>query len=158
MENTERAIKKRNDRYGAYIKAITPETSLVKSLAKSFLIGGLTCVIAQVFFEIYSIAFPNLTDASITGYTLCTIIVIAVFLTGIGVFDKIGRFAGAGAFLPITGFANAMASASMEFRTEGLIFGSQTKFFSVVGPVLVNGIVWSTLAGVIHGIIYAATG
>jgi len=157
MENQETTLKKRNDRYGAYIKAVTPETSLVKSLAKSFVIGGLTCIIAQTLYELYALAFPSLEQSVVAGFVLCTIIVIAVFLTGIGVFDRIGRFAGAGAFLPITGFANAMASASMEFRTEGLIFGSQTKFFSVVGPVLVNGIVWSTLAGVIYAIIFAVT-
>jgi len=157
MINTE-AIKKRNERYKAYIKAVTPKTSLIRSLLKSFWVGGLTCVLAQSIFEIYAVAMPAVSHQQIATFALCTIIVIAVFLTGIGVFDKIGRFAGAGAFLPITGFANAMASASMEHKTEGLIFGSQTKFFSVVGPVLVNGIVWSTLAGLIHSIIWAVAG
>jgi len=151
-------IKKRNDRYGAYIKAITPETSLVRSALKSFWVGGVTCIIGQLFFELYRATLPQFSETMHIGFTLSTIIVIAVLLTGIGVFDKIGRFSGAGAFLPITGFANAMASASMEFKTEGLILGSQTKFFSVVGPVLVNGIVWSTLAGLIHWVVFVVMG
>jgi len=151
-------IKKRNKRYDKYVEAVSPKTAMLPSLAKSFWVGGLTCVIAQIIFELYTLAFPSVSEQAIIGFTLSTIIIIAVFLTGIGVFDKLGRYAGAGAFLPITGFANAMASAGMEFRSEGLIFGSQVKFFSVVGPVLVNGIVWSTVAGLIHSIINAVVG
>jgi len=147
------SIKKRNQRYNKYVTANSPHTSIVHSLLKSFWVGGVTCVIAQIVFELYTLAFPSALEQTIIGFALSTIIAIAVLLTGIGVFDKIGRYAGAGAFLPITGFANAMASAGMEFRSEGLIFGSQVKFFSVVGPVLVNGIVWSTVAGLIHSII-----
>jgi len=149
-KTTNPATDFRNKRYGKYVEAFSPRTSIVSSLAKSFWVGGVTCVIAQIIFEIYSVAFSQLSHTHLAGITLSTIIVIAVFLTGIGVFDKIGRFAGAGAFLPITGFANAMASAGMEFRSEGLLLGSQVKFFSIVGPVLVNGIVWSAVAGIIH--------
>jgi len=145
-----KAISARNERYKKYVEAFSPRTSIAKSLAKSFWVGGVTCVVAQIIFEIYSVAFSQLSHQHLAGITLCTIIIVAVFLTGIGVFDKIGRFAGAGAFLPITGFANAMASAGMEFRSEGLLLGSQVKFFSIVGPVLVNGIVWSSVAGIIH--------
>ena len=150
---TTRAINLRNDRYKKYVLAVSPKTNLVHSLFKSFWVGGLTCAVAQSIFELFAFFMPNLTHVQTAGFTLCIILVVAVFLTGVGVFDKIGRYAGAGAFLPITGFANAMASASMEHKTEGLIFGSQTKFFSVVGPVLVNGIVWSTVAGLIHYVI-----
>ena len=132
---------------------MSPQTSLMRSLTKSFWVGGLTCAIAQGLSFLYAFLLPQLSTREVGGVVLVTIIVIAVFLTGIGVFDKIGRYAGAGAFLPITGFANAMASASMEHKTEGLVFGSQTKFFSVVGPVLVSGIVLSCLVGVIYYII-----
>ncbi len=83
-----------------------------------------------------------------------TLITIAILFTGLGFYDVIARRGGAGSFLPITGFANAMSSASMEFKTEGLIFGTSVKLFSVVGPVIVNGIVWSTVAGLIHLIIF----
>jgi len=145
------------ERYKKYVLAVSPRTSLAKSLFHSFWVGGLTCVIAQGIFELFAFLLPSLPHTQLAALTLCVIIVVAVFLTGIGVYDKIGRYAGAGAFLPITGFANAMASASMEHKTEGLIFGSQTKFFSVVGPVLVNGIVWSALAGIIHYIILVVT-
>ena len=151
-------IKERNERYNKYVNAVTPQTSLLKALLKSFFVGGFTCVVGQGIYELYTLAFPNLSSQMISGFMLCTIIIVAIFLTGIGVFDRLGRFAGAGAFLPITGFANAMASASMEHKSEGLILGSQTKFFSVVGPVLVNGVVWSSVAGIIHWIIILITG
>ncbi|MCL2062016.1 MAG: SpoVA/SpoVAEb family sporulation membrane protein [Firmicutes bacterium] len=151
-EQTEQ-VEQRNKRYNKYVNAVTPKSSIFKSLIKSFWVGGVTCLFAQGIFELYQWAFPSLDTTTISAYMLCTIIVLAVILTGAGVFDKLGRYAGAGAFLPITGFANAMASSAMEFKTEGLILGSQTKFFSVVGPVLVNGVVWSALAGLIHYVI-----
>lgn len=146
-------VKSRNERYSKYVDAVTPKTSIVKSLFHSFWVGGVTCVLSQIIYDLYALAFPALDQAMISSFMLCTIIAISILLTGIGVFDRIGRFAGAGAFLPITGFSNAMASAAMEFKTEGLVLGTETKFFSVVGPVLVNGVVWSSLAGIIHYII-----
>jgi stage V sporulation protein AC len=151
-------IETRNRRYNAYVERVVPKTSAAKSLAHSFLVGGTTCVIGQIIYDVYELAMPDKSPAQLTTYMLCTIIAAAILLTGIGVFDRIGRFAGAGAFLPITGFANAMASAAMEFKTEGLVLGSQTKFFSVVGPVIVNGVVWSALAGLIRYVIFVATG
>ena len=152
------AAKERNSRYNAYVKAVAPVTSMVKSLLHSFWVGGLTCVFAQIVFEVYAVIFPGIGAETAGAYSLCTVILVAVILTGIGVFDRIGRFAGAGAFLPITGFANAMASAAMEYKAEGLILGSETKFFSVVGPVLVNGVVWSSAAGVIRLIVFGIWG
>jgi len=144
------ALKKRDKRYKKYVKAISPNTSIAKSLLHSFWIGGTVCIIGQAFFELYAFLFPDVTTEIIGAYMICTIVVIAIFLTGIGVFDRIGRIGGAGAFLPISGFANAMTSSAMEFKAEGLVFGSEAKFFGVVGPVLVNGIVFSSLAGLIH--------
>ena len=150
MEEVE---KSRNERYGEYVKAVTPQTSLAVSLLHSFCVGGFTCIFGQLVYEFYALIFPLVNPETLGSLMLCTIIFVAILLTGIGVFDKLGRFAGAGAFLPITGFANAMASAAMEYKTEGLILGSEAKLFSVVGPVLVNGIVWSAVAGLIHFVI-----
>jgi len=152
------AFAKEKKGYSDYIKAVTPKTALIPSLFRSFWVGGLTCTIAQGFNELFSFLLPSTSPATIAGYSLSVIITIAIFLTGIGVFDKIGRYAGAGAFLPITGFANAMASASLEHKTEGLVLGSGAKFFSVVGPVLVSGVVFSTLVGLIYAIVFAARG
>lgn len=140
--------KERNERYSQYVKAVTPQNSLAKSLWNSFWIGGLTCAIAQGVGDIYALLLPGLSDDMIANITSMTIISIAILFTGFGFYDVIARKGGAGSFLPITGFANAMASASMEFKTEGMITGTSVKMFTVVGPVVVNGIVWSTVAGI----------
>lgn len=148
-KSAQSAIELRNERYNKYVDSITPKTSVFKSLWHSFWIGGLTCLIAQGIGDIYTLIFPDFSQDIIVNITLMTIITIAILFTGFGFYDKIARIGGAGSFLPITGFANAISSASMEFRTEGLIFGTSVKMFSVVGPVVVNGIVWSTVAGII---------
>jgi len=150
----EDAAKKRSERYNAYVRAVSPSSSMAKSLFHSFWVGGVTCIIAQIVYDIFALTLPRLGAEMHGTLSLCTVIFVAIVLTGIGVFDKIGRFSGAGAFLPITGFANAMASSAMEYKTEGLVLGSETKFFSVVGPVLVNGVVWSAAAGLIRLAVY----
>lgn len=148
MKNTETI--KRNERYNEYVKSVTPLSSTFKSLLHAFLIGGGICLIGQLIAEAYKFFLPDLDVKMVASYTSSTLITIAILLTGLGWYDVIARTGGAGAFLPITGFANAMSSASMEFKTEGLIFGTSVKLFSVVGPVVVNGVVWSTVAGIIR--------
>lgn len=140
----------RNKAYNEYVKTVTPKTNMTKALWHSFWIGGLTCVIGQGIGDIYAIAFPSLSLDMVANIASMTLIALAILFTGFGFYDVIARTGGAGSFLPITGFANAMASASMEFKTEGLIFGTSVKLFSVVGPVVVNGVVWSTVAGLIN--------
>lgn len=144
----------RNRSYNKYVSVVSPKTNMAKSLFHSFWVGGLTCVIAQGIGDLFALAFPSMSVDMIANITSMTIITLAILFTGFGFYDVIARTGGAGSFLPITGFANAMASASMEFKTEGLIFGTSTKLFSVVGPVVVNGVVWSTLAGLIHLLIF----
>ncbi len=142
------------ENYNEFVTSVSPSTNIIKSLSLSFIIGGITCVIGEGIKDIYTLIFPKMATDLVSAISLSTIIFIAILFTGLGFFDKIARYGGAGSFLPITGFANAMASASMEFRTEGLIFGTSVKMFSVVGPVVVNGVVWSTLAGIIHLILF----
>lgn len=154
MRKDNDAISVRNERYNKYVATVSPTTSTLKSLFNSFWIGGLTCLIGQGFNDLYALLLPELSKDSVAALTSVTIITLAILFTGIGFFDKIARWGGAGSFLPITGFANAMASASMEFKTEGLIFGTSVKMFSVVGPVVVNGVVWSTIAGLVHLILF----
>lgn len=150
MANKEAAIKRRNERYNKYVNTVTPTTSLPKALWHSFWIGGLTCVIGQGIGDIVIAIAPDMPLDTVSNITSMILITVAILFTGLGFYDVIARHGGAGSFLPITGFANAMASASMEFKTEGLIFGTSVKMFSVVGPVVVNGIVWSTVAGLIN--------
>lgn len=148
--NVEAKTEERNKRYNKYVKAVTPSSEIVKSLWNSFWVGGLTCTIGQGIGDIYMLIFPDLPEKFIVNLCSMTLITLAILFTGLGFYDAIGRKGGAGSFLPITGFANAMASASMEFKTEGLIMGTSVKLFSVVGPVVVNGVVWSSVVGLIN--------
>lgn len=150
MAEGSNAIKTRNDRYNKYVDTVTPKTSIPKALFHSFAVGGTTCVIGQGIGDIVMLISPTMSKDMVANITSMILVTVAILFTGLGFFDVIARQGGAGSFLPITGFANAMASASMEFKTEGLIFGTSVKLFSVVGPVVVNGIVWSSLAGLIN--------
>lgn len=143
-------IEKRNARYAQYVDSVTPKTGTVKSLWHSFWIGGVTCMIAQGIGDLYALLFPNFSEETVINITSMTIVTLAVLFTGLGFYDVIARKGGAGCFLPITGFANAMSSAAMEYKSEGLILGTSVKMFTVVGPVVVNGIVWSTVAGILN--------
>lgn len=150
MPESTNAVKARNDRYNKYVETVTPKTNMAKALFHSFAVGGITCVIGQGIGDIVKTVSPTMPVDMVSNITSMILVTVAILLTGLGVFDVIARQGGAGSFLPITGFANAMASASMEFKTEGLIFGTSVKLFSVVGPVVVNGIVWSTVAGLLN--------
>ena len=122
----------------------------IKSLLNSFLVGGLICLLGQGINDILLLIFPNMAGQSAWAYTLIILIFIASFLTGIGVYDKIGKFAGGGSIVPITGFSNSITSPALEFKNEGIIFGMCVKMFSIAGPVIVCGIVASTLVGIIY--------
>ena len=133
--------------YCEYVKKRAKKSPTLKNCALAFLFGGLICTLGQGFFHLYT--YLGLEETNARTLVSITLIFISCLLTGFGVFDNIARLAGAGTLVPITGFANAMSSASMEFKSEGLIFGTSVKLFSVVGPVIVNGIVWSTVAGIL---------
>ncbi len=153
---SESAIR-RNARYSSYVEAISPKSGTLKSLLKAFAIGGLTCVISELLGDGIALAFPDLSTELVGAYTSMILVTVAVLFTGFGFYDVIARHGGAGSFLPITGFANAMSSAALEYKSEGLIFGTSVKMFNVVGPVVVNGIVWATVAGIIRYIIMLIT-
>ena len=154
MNNDKAAIEREKRNYARFVQKITPSTSAVKSLANAFWIGGLTCVTGQVIGDLYALLLPKESVSFIANLTSATLIVLAILFTGFGFYDVIARRGGAGSFLPITGFANAMSSASIEYKTEGLIFGTSVKMFTIVGPVVVNGIVWSTVVGIILLLIF----
>ena len=154
MKNAKSIKEQRNERYAAYVNSVTPTTSAFKSIFNAFWIGGLTCLIGQLIGDGYALIFPKESVTFIANLTSVTLITLAILLTGLGFYDVIARRGGAGSFLPITGFANAMSSASIEYKTEGLIFGTSVKMFTIVGPVVVNGVVWSTMMGIIHLLIF----
>ena len=134
-------------KYNQYVKSKSPITRPFPSLFWAFLVGGIICCIGQGFYDLYSYLFPEFTKDILRAYTLITMIFWGTFLTGIGVYDKIGSFAGAGSIIPITGFANSVASPAIEFKTEGWIFGMCVKMFTIAGPVIVCGVVGSIVCG-----------
>ncbi len=155
-ENTrsDKAIQARNARYLKYVERVSPRSGNLTALTKAFLIGGATCVIGELISNGLMLLFPDVGNEMIATYTSMILVTVAILFTGLGFYDVIARQGGAGSFLPITGFANAMSSAALEFKSEGLILGTSVKMFSVVGPVIVNGIVWSAVAGLLRYVLY----
>ena len=143
MEVTREITK---DNYKSYVFEKMPKSSHWKNMFWAFLIGGTICIIGQAFIELYSLWF-NAQDASVLASG--TLVFIAALLTGFGVYDNIGRFAGAGSTIPITGFSNAVVSPALEFRAEGYIYGVGAKMFLVAGPVIVNGVTISVIVALL---------
>lgn len=126
----------------------TPKSNLLKDCFRAFIVGGIICDVGQFFMNFYMKLGLSVED---TGtYVAITMIFIGALLTGIGVYDKIGDFAGAGSVVPITGFANSIVSPAIEFKKEGFVFGVGSKMFIIAGPVLVYGIGSSIIVGIIH--------
>lgn len=138
-----------SDDYKRYVKARSPRSPLVRDCIRAFLSGGAICVISQIFRSIYT-HFLALSVSDASALASITLAAIAVVLTALGIFDNVAKHAGAGTLVPITGFANAVASSAIDSRSEGFILGVGAKIFTVAGPVLLYG----TLAGVVYGVIY----
>ena len=138
--------------YAELVSRTAPKSKHISTIIRAFLIGGLICCIGQAFADIFAMAFPYLQKDEIASVVTVTMIFSGAFLTGIGVYDDIGNFAGAGSIIPITGFANSIVAPSMEFKKEGIIFGICAKMFVVAGPVIVLGILSSALIGIIYWI------
>lgn len=147
-----RNFEKRNTEYLSYVEAKSPKGSWLKSLFHAFLVGGTICCFGQLIGDIFKAVDPIMNYKTVASWINIIIISLTTIATGLGVFDKIGRFAGAGTVIPITGFANSVASSAMEFRKEGLVFGLGAKMFYVAGPVLVNGVTFSIIVGIIYWI------
>jgi stage V sporulation protein AC len=138
-----------NKNYVEYVNQFDPPTQHFKNCFRAFMVGGLICCIGQFLRIIYEEVFGLYGD-ELAGWVSVTLIFFGTLLTGLGVYDRIGRYAGAGSIVPITGFANSVASPAMEFKTEGLIYGMAAKMFIVAGPIIVYGV----LAGAIVGLLY----
>ena len=134
--------------YEKYVEGRAIKSPLLKDCSVAFLMGGIICTIGEMFRQLYDSFGMSKDNAGML--TSVTLVFIAVLLTGLGVFDKIAKFAGAGTLVPITGFANSVASPAIDSRSEGYVLGVGAKIFTVCGPVLLYG----TLAGAIYGVIY----
>ncbi len=137
--------------YKRFADAHAPHSPLGKNCLRAFLCGGVICTLGQGLRDIYG-KLCGFDEEMSGALTSCTLILIAVLLTAIGVFDCIAKFAGAGTLVPITGFANAVVSPAIDSHAEGLVLGVGAKIFTVAGPVLLYG----TLAGAVYGVIYRA--
>lgn len=142
--------EKINSCYSKFVENRLPKTKFFPSLIWAFVVGGIICCIGQAIFDGIIAIFPYLPKDEVQAYTLVILIFLASFLTGLGVYDKIGAFAGAGSIVPITGFSNSIASPAIEFKNEGWIFGLCVKMFTIAGPVIVTGIASSILVGIIY--------
>ena len=138
--------QKKQKQYEEYVKAVTPVHSLPLNMCKAFFTGGVICVVGQVILN-YA---DNLGLDKDTAGSWCSLILFSVILTGCNLYSKIGRFGGAGSLVPITGFANSVASSAIEYKAEGQVFGIGCKIFTIAGPVILYGILSSWILGVIY--------
>ncbi len=136
-----------NKEYNAYLKTKTPDSPLLKNCLLAFLVGGLICCVGQGIHDLLTLWVSG--DSVKIWLPICMVF-LGALLTAVGIYDKIGKHAGGGTIIPITGFANSIASAAMEFKQEGYILGAGAKIFTIAGPVIVYG----TLASILYGIIY----
>ena len=137
--------------YGKLVKDMSPKSPLWKDCLWAFLVGGLICTIGQLIMNGY-LALGMEKEEAGTAMSM-TLVALSALLTGLSLYDNIAKHAGAGTLVPITGFANAVSSAAIEFKTEGFILGVGAKIFTIAGPVIVYGVA----ASVVYGLIYWVT-
>ena len=137
-----------NKSYQKYVDKKSPNSPILKNCINAFLIGGLICSIGQIIFSYCQ--FKGLDETSSGTIVSIFLIGLSAFLTGLNIFNKIGKIAGAGSLVPITGFANSIVAPAMEYKSEGYVMGVGAKMFTVAGPVLVYGISTSIIVGLIY--------
>ena len=134
--------------YGRMVKDLSPSSPITMDIIKAFFAGGAICTVGEILRNIF--LSNGLSKDSASTWVSITLIFTAQLLTGLGLFDKFAKHAGAGASVPITGFANAVVSPAMEYHTEGLVMGLGAKLFTIAGPVIVYGTGASVLAGLLY--------
>lgn len=138
-----------SEEYQEYVKEITPTYGLLWQMAKAFVVGGLICVLGQ-FITNFGLQKLGMDEQQAGSFCSLTLIAISILLTGLHVYPKIVTFGGAGALVPITGFANSVAAPAIEFKKEGWVFGVGCKIFTIAGPVILYGIFTSWLLGLFY--------
>lgn len=137
--------------YDAMIQKTVPPTKSRRTIPAAFLVGGLICVLGQGLTDLYKLFLAQQEASTLASVTL---VFLSALTTGLGLYPKLAKFAGAGTLVPITGFANAVTSPALEFKSEGFVLGLGAKLFTLSGPVIVYGVA----ASVIYGILYYFTG
>lgn len=139
------------DRYKQLVEKMSPNSDMAQGLLRAFWVGGTICCFGQ-FLQEAGKMWLGMNNTAASTFCSTVLVFLTALLTGLGVWDKIGQYAGAGAFVPISGFANAMVSPAIEFKREGLVLGLGAKLFTIAGPVLVWGVSASVLVGIIYAI------
>ncbi len=134
--------------YQHYVDKMSPNSPTLKNCFNAFLVGGFICSIGQIILEFCK--YNGINQENSGTIVSITLIAISAFLTGLNLFNRIGKFAGAGSLVPITGFANSIVAPAMEYKSEGYVMGVGAKMFTVAGPVLVYGISTSIVVGFIY--------
>ncbi len=140
--------EERNKLYGQYVKQVTPSFSCVLNVVRAFLCGGAICLVGELLNDGYRMLGCGKEDARL--WAMITLIALSVITTGLGWYGWLARFAGAGTIVPITGFANSVASCAIEFRAEGQVYGIGSSIFKIAGPVILYGIFATWCLGVIY--------
>ncbi len=142
-----------NQNYIRYVELHAPKTKEFRSLFRAFWVGGFICSIGQAFR--FALEFGlGLKGDELAGYVSVLMIFFGALFTGLGIYDRIGKYAGGGSIVPITGFSNSVVSPAMEFKSEGYVYGLAAKMFVIAGPIIVFGIASSVAVGLIYFIGY----
>ena len=152
MKQTEK--EKRQQQYEDYVKKKTPVHNVYLNMAKAFLTGGIICVIGQGIYNYCEMI--GLSKDHCSNWTSLSLILLSIILTGVGLYPKIAKWGGAGALVPITGFANSVAAPAIEYKKEGQVFGIGAKIFTIAGPVILYGVFASWLLGFLYWLWTAA--
>ena len=140
------------ENYQKIIQQYTPKPTILKNTVLAFIVGGIICSIGQIIINLFK--GLGLSNMEASTASTATMIFLGALLTGLGVYDEIGKFAGAGSIVPVTGFANSIVAPAMEFRREGYVMGVGAKLFTVAGPVLVYGIATSIVVGIAYFLLH----
>lgn len=135
--------------YQKYVSKTQPKSPMVRTLIAAFIVGGLICCIGEGIKDILQLIVKDMSDKDAATYESCIMIFLGSLFTALGLYDRLGRFAGGGSIIPITGFANSIVSPAMEFNREGVFFGVCAKMFVIAGPIIVFGVTASFLVGII---------
>ena len=142
-------VEKSAQEYEKYVKSVTPTHSLGLQMLKAFLVGGAICLLGEVITNV-ALDYFELDQKTAGSWCSLILILLAVLLTGFNIFPSIVKFGGAGALVPITGFANSVAAPAIEYQSEGQVFGIGCKIFTIAGPVILYGVFVSWLLGVVY--------
>lgn len=142
-------VKQLKSKYQDIVKTHSPKNNVLRNSLRAFWVGGVICILGQGLTNFY-MSYLGLELEQAKMIMTVTLILISTILTGFNVYDNIGQYGGAGALIPITGFANSMVSSAMEFKKEGYIYGLGAKLFVIAGPVIVFGTIISVIVGIIY--------